>query len=190
MDLERDLLEAISPSIGGENNIEQPPTERMGISENPIEITGKHIPIRQRQILTDLSKKCFNTAQKSNGIWIQDVILCGTPQRARQLLQELQGYLKGYGRSICLLTSHDCHIHIQHDCPFAGGSCRCFWRKKVKKTQGIDFRRRLRRSGGQRRLRGLTLPDWQRILLYFTTEGRRSLPPYIDGKVIYKYIVK
>lgn len=155
----------------------------MGINQDPIQTHGEFLSDAQREILRSISTSCFNSAQKSNGVWLQDVILTETPGNANQLVRKLQGYIKSYGRSVCIITSHDSHVHINHDCPYAGGSCRCYFKKEIKKKEAYQFRRRICRPGGPRRIRDLNLSDWQRIALYFTTEGRRSMPPYINGQV-------
>lgn len=179
----RDILEAITPSDRGDDSDSGSSGRGMGINKDPIQTHGEFLSNAQREILRSISNKCFESSQKSNGFWLQDVILCETPGNANQLVRKLQGYLKSYGRAVCIITAHDSHVHINHDCAYAGGSCRCYWRKEIAKKEGYQFRRRLYRPGGPRRIRDLNVSDWQRIALYFSTEGRKSMPPYINGQV-------
>lgn len=161
----------------------------MGLPEDVLQKVGKLLSESQRKLISSFANRCLTAAKDSNGRWIQDVLLCETPRHAEELVREIQGYVGGYGRSVLFITSHDSHVHINHDCPYAGGSCRCFWRKKTAEAKNCEFRRRLLRPGGRRRVRDLQLSDWLRIILYFTTEGRRTATPYIDGQVsIMSYI--
>lgn len=177
------ILDGITPNNRREDRDDRTISGRMGESKDIIQENGKLLSESQRQLLRDISQKSFSAASKSNGIWLQDVILCGTPGRANELVNNINANLRGYGRSVCFITAHDSHVHVNHDCAYAGQSCRCYWRKKISQTQSYEFRRRIRRIGGRRRIRELTISDWQRIFLYFTTEGRRTFPPYINGKV-------
>lgn len=178
-----DLLEAITPSDRGEDRNSREHRTGMGNNQNPIQTYGALLSDSQRDLVSRISTKCFNSAKESNGIWLQDVILCSTPGNARDLVRKLQRYIDSYGRSVMLITSHDSHVHVNHDCAYAGGSCRCYWRKEIQKKEEYQFRRRLLRPGGRRRIRDLNLSDWQRIVLYFSTEGRQSIAPYINGQV-------
>jgi len=182
---ELSILERIPPSPGGDNPGTSSSGGPGGETQDIIETHGKLLSIPHRNILRTVTKACLAAGEKSNGFWLQDVILCGTPGRAREVARNITTHLKGYGRSVCLITTHDSHIHVNHDCAYAGKSCRCFWRKKISQEKGIEFRRRLQRLGGRRRIRDLALPDWQRIFLYFCTEGRQSFPPHINGQVFH-----
>ena len=156
---------------------------RVGMPEDILQTTGKLLSEPQRKLVSTFAKKCHSAAKESNGVWLQDVILCTTPRNAEELVRKIKGYVSSYGRSVLFITSHDSHVHVNHDCAYAGGSCRCFWRKKIQEEKTVDIRRRLLRPGGRRRIRELKLSDWYRIVLYFTTEGRRTESPYIDGEV-------
>lgn len=183
------ILETITPDDRGDAASPSGSGTGMGNNKDIIQTVGKLLSESQRQLLSRLSDVCYESAQKSNGIWLQDVLLCETPILADNLVRKLEGYIKGYGRSILFITRHDSHVHINHDCAYSGGSCRCYWRKEVQKKEDCQFRRRLLRSGGRRRIRNLDISDWQRILLYFTTEGRRTFAPYINGQVSKVYYI-
>lgn len=185
----RKLLETTSQDDRRSNSNTPGTGSGMGLSENVLQTVGKLLSESQRKLISSFAEKCYSAAKDSNGRWIQDVILCETPRHAEDLVCKIKGYVGGYGRSVLFITSHDSHVHVNHDCPYAGGSCRCFWRKKTTETEGIKFRRRLLRPGGRRRVRDLKLSDWLRIILYFTTEGRRTSTPYIDGQVSIVYFV-
>lgn len=155
----------------------------MGDFKDVVQETAHHFPEHRRKLVRDISRAAHIESKDSRGVWLQDVILCGTPGCASQLVREIQKNLAGYGRSVLFITQHDSHVHVNHDCSYAGKSCRCYWKQKIKEKKIYDFRRRLPRLGGQKRISELTLSDWQRIFLYFSTEGRRTVSPYFSGQV-------
>nr|QRQ90261.1 MAG: nonstructural protein [Parvoviridae sp.] len=150
--------------------------------EDIIQACGKLLNDEQRSFIRETATRCHAAARTSNGIWLQDVILAGSDERAQDLSTFIQGRLGSYTRSVFLTSVHDGHVHILHDCAYAGRVCRCKWKKEALQQEGTELRRRPHRLRG-RGVRELTLSDWVRILLYFSTEGRHQKAPYINGKV-------
>lgn len=177
-----EILEDISCEDGG-TTVRGTGDRGIGRVESPVEKSGKHLSNEQRNAITTLAKRSFTAAQISSGTWLQDVILCGTDERAKEVASRIRRRLDSYGRSVFIVSTHDNHIHVLHDCAYAGLSCRCKWRKETQEKEDVDFRGRLRKRR-RRRVSELSLSDWERIYLYFSTEGRRQeTPPYINGKV-------
>jgi len=93
----RDILEAITPSDRGIVSTTGSSGTGMGNVQNPIETYGALLSESQRTMLQDIAIRCLKSAEKSNGKWIQDVILCETPTNANYMVRKLQGYIKGFG---------------------------------------------------------------------------------------------
>lgn len=166
-------------------------TENMGDSTGrserdgttcPIEKHGQLLKHEQREFIRDLAEKSFAQAQKSDGQYIQDVVLTGSDDAAREFATYLQSLFRESGRGFYAVSCHDSHVHVLHDCSYSDGSCRCLWKKKARNQEGVEFRRRLLRLR-RRGIRELTLSDWKLIYLYFTTEGRSLKAPYINRKI-------
>lgn len=182
MSLQPPILEPSSSTHRGINSDTGTIGNRLRTIENIIETYGKLLPNEGRTAIRDLVLQFYDEASKSNGTFLQDVILCGTEVRAAEMARSIASNLDSYTRSMLFIASHDTHLHVIHDCSYAGGSCRCFWRKKATETEGIEFRKRLHRQR-RRGIKELTPSDWVHLLLYFSTEGRNAQNAYFKGKV-------
>lgn len=189
-DIRRDISinrEAISETMsntetmGSSSIIDGIPTGDGGTTD-PIAENGKLLQPEQREFLRDLSQKSFAAAQTSNGQFLQDVVLAGSDRAAEELAEYISGLFRSGGRGYYCVSVHDSHVHVLHDCSYSDGSCRCNWKKKTTDQEGVEFRRRVQRQR-RRGIRKLSLSDWQRIYLYFSTEGRQLKAPYINRKI-------
>lgn len=180
---EPEILDEVPGIDGGDANAGRD-CGGAGIVEGPIQTNGKLLSAAQRNYIGSLANRSFAAAQTSNGIILQDVILCGTNERAIECAAFIKRHTDSYIRSLLLISSHDNHVHVIHDCgSFArNGSCRCKWKKETTGQEGYEFRRRLQRQR-RRGIRELNLSDWERIFLYFLTEGRHQEASYINGKI-------
>lgn len=180
---ESEILDEI-PGIGGRNADEGGDCGGIGIPQGPIQTNGKLLSVQHRNYISSLANRSFAAAQTSNGILLQDVILCGTNERAIECAEFIKRNTDSYIRSVLHISSHDSHVHVVHDCGSfrRNGSCRCKWKKETISQEGYDFRRRLQRQR-RRGIRELSLSDWERIYLYFLTEERRQEASYINGKI-------
>lgn len=178
---ESPILDSIPESDGGTTNGGHD-SGGVGTIKDPVENSGQLLGDEQRLYIREIAQRSYTAAQASNGIWLQDVILAGSDERANELGRIIQGYLGSYTRSVHIVSVHDSHVHVLHECNYHNGQCRCDWKKKTLQQEGIEFRRRLQRQR-RRRARELDIADWQRIYLYFSTEGRRKKASYINGKV-------
>ena len=152
------------------------------IAEDILNTTGKSIKNTERNYLRNYVYRCYDESQKSNGVFLQDVILCRTEDGVKDVVTAITSNMDSYTRSVLFISSHDTHIHIIHDCSYAGGSCRCYWRKKISEKETVEFRKRLVRQR-RRNIRELSVSDWMRLILYLCTEGRRKESAYFNGEV-------
>ena len=166
--------EDMGSSSFGDNDRSEP--------KDPITENGKLLQPEQRQYLRDLADRTYAAAQTSDGQYLQDVILAGSEGAAEELAEYITGLFRTGGRRYYAVAAHDSHVHVLHDCSYSDGSCRCNWKKKTLQQEGVEFRRRLQRQR-RRGIRKLSLSDWQRIYLYFSTEGRKLKAPHINRKV-------
>lgn len=106
------------------------------------------------------------------GRYLTDVVIpprhIGVDQVIAEItsLCELPTTINNYGFRI--VAKHDDHIHIAHACAYSNRSCRCSW--LVNSTSWRRWRRSRLRRGTI--LSSITTGDWNRILRYYTTDGR------------------
>nr|QOD39581.1 NS1 [uncultured densovirus] len=118
------------------------------------------------------AEQTYKVLQRGAGTYLSDVIPCGDSRKALYLCRELQR-LAGlsFTRNLLIISHHNEHVHIVHDCSFATGACRCSFIKKAENLFGL---RRGRRSKRRRPLSNeLEISDLQDIFTYFDEEGRR-----------------
>nr|QOD39459.1 NS1 [uncultured densovirus] len=121
--------------------------------------------------------------RKSEGYYVSDVFNCTSREQANEVCQHLQRNGRSFTRGFLLISSHNEHIHVAHDCSLANGSCRCRFLQKTENSTGI---RRRRRSLRRRPVSAtLTETDVRNILEYFAErkEGRKIENLQVRGYV-------
>lgn len=119
-----------------------------------------------------MPNQLYQELQKSTGCYVSDVIPdvgMDNVERVCKFIQE-QSQLS-YTRALLIISGHNDHIHVVHDCSFSNQTCRCDFLKKTFIKFGL---RRGRRTVRRRPLcNELGISDCKNILTYFSTKGRQ-----------------
>ncbi|KAL3267303.1 hypothetical protein HHI36_011434 [Cryptolaemus montrouzieri] len=104
---------------------------------------------------------------ENDRFYFVDVFACNDRGRAREVSSELVRRAELYPGEFILVSLHDDHVHVVHDCPYSNRSCRCAFKKFQEAEE--DVRRLLRRP---RRVQTLQNRDWKNSVKYYSTQGR------------------
>lgn len=113
------------------------------------------------------------------GAWryLSDVIL----YRNGGELQELVRVLRNYGRTrrngMFGFSVEDDHIHVIHDCAYAGGHCRDVWRKQIEPFGELRPTRTENKP-----IWKFTRTDWYDVFEYFFLKKRGTREIWVGGK--------
>nr|QOD39521.1 NS1 [uncultured densovirus] len=121
--------------------------------------------------------------RRSKGYYVSDVFDCASREQADEVCNHLQRNGRSFTRGFLLISSHNEHVHVAHDCSLANGSCRCGFIQKTENSTGI---RRRRRSIRRRPVSAsLSETDVRNILEYFAEreKGRKIENLQIGGRV-------
>lgn len=111
--------------------------------------------------------------------YLSDVLACGDYGEACRIARRVISYGRNYPGNLCLVSVHDDHVHVVHDCPYAGSSCRCQILKEA------EIKAVLRGSLRKRPEISTIKPDsWHRIVQYFSQEGRWLQYAKVGGTVV------
>lgn len=152
-----------------------------GRHDNTDKETLKLLSDSERTFLEHVIGRCHTSSQTSNGTYISDVIQCGSEKHAFEYSKTLREFSRTFARTFFIVSVHDKHIHVIHDCAFSDGTCRCHWKKQTQTNNSVVLRRPLQGRKRHCPLRGLTLADWENIFLYFATNGREIVSASISG---------
>jgi len=111
--------------------------------------------------------------RKSTGHYVSDVFDCESRAQADEVCKHLQRNGRSFPRGFLLISSHNEHVHVAHDCSFSNGTCRCKFIQKTENSTGIGRRKRsIRRRPISCQL---SETDVRNILEYFSerSEGRQ-----------------
>ncbi len=131
------------------------------------------------QLFVSRAHKMLRT---SVGYYLSDVLPARSNEDAERIAAQLAEFGGvSYKRGLLLISVHNEHVHIVHDCSFSNKTCRCDFLKKTENMFGI---RRRGRSLRRRPLSNqLTIADLQNIFVYFTESPRRTTYCRIGGRV-------
>lgn len=111
--------------------------------------------------------------------YLSDVLACGDYGEACRIARRVISFARNYPGNLCLVSVHDDHVHVVHDCPYAGSSCRCQILKEA------EIKSVLRGSLRKRPPISTIEPDsWQRIVFYFVSNGRWLQFAKVGGHVV------
>lgn len=117
-------------------------------------------------------RKSFELLQDSTGTYVSDVIPVRSMSEAINITKTIYTISRlSYRRGLLIVSLHDQHLHVVHDCAFSNKTCRCDFIKKTEVRHGVR-----RRGRSQRRrpfCNQLQISDLQNIFTYFDTAGRR-----------------
>nr|QUS52533.1 NS1 [Mute swan feces associated ambidensovirus 2] len=137
----------------------------------------------EREVFTSLVARLSRVSKETLGTYISDVIQTDSEEAAHNFSENMREYVRRFNRGFIIVSKHDSHVHVIHDCSYSDGSCRCLWRKKAQSDPTVDIRRPLSRRKRRVPLGGLTFTDWENILLYFSTQGRQIVSANILGQM-------
>lgn len=106
---------------------------------------------------------------KDSGYYISDVYACNSEERANALARRLEERAGTFRRGFIGIAIHNDHVHTIHSCSYANKSCRCLFKNFPEAKE--DLRRHIRKP---RAVETFKRRDWQNIIKYFSTKGRRT----------------
>lgn len=127
------------------------------ISENDIEL---------------YSNTAYNLSRNSSGTYVSDVIGCGSFFECVKLCESLYDESSiSYKRGLLIISIHNNHVHIVHDCAYSNKSCRCSFIQKAEIQLGLRRRGRVLRR--RPFCNQLEISDFKNVHAYFGEETRR-----------------
>lgn len=111
--------------------------------------------------------------------YLSDVLACDNSGEANRIARQVIRTARDYPGNLCLVSTHDDHVHIVHDCPFSDGSCRC----KIFKEEAVKIKRR----GAIRKRKAISSiesDNWDDIVEYFISNGRWLQFAKVGGSVV------
>lgn len=159
----------------------------IGVSESNNTVVGQGDKSLVERLARDncnlhYAQRVHELFRKSAGTYVSDVLSYGSQEAAERACQtlEIESGLS-YKRGLLLISLHDTHVHVVHDCNFSNKTCRCAWLQKAEILHGQSRRgRSLRR---RRFCNELSVSDIQNIFTYFSENGRRTTYIRIAGRV-------
>lgn len=133
----------------------------------------------QQQLKRDLISRVKRAPFGPFRRYLSDVLACNDPGDANRTARHVIRTARDYPGNLCIISTHDDHVHVVHDCPFSDGSCRC----KILKEETIKAKRR----GAIRKRKAISSiePDnWDSIIEYFISNGRWLQFAKVGGSVV------
>jgi Parvovirus non-structural protein NS1 len=162
---ELETTQSLAPSSSGGNN-----PENEGFDNSWMEA----FEAGAGHILRSIQRISFTSGRR----YFTDVVAGRDLEHARSLCHSLLRRAAQYKGDFIIISLHDDHVHIVHDCPYSNGSCRC------KIYEGTEASQYLRRGSRVRPpIAGLGSGDFYNVLRYFSTGGRRILFCQVGGRV-------
>lgn len=113
------------------------------------------------------------------GAWryLSDVVLYRNGDELRECLRVLRSYGRTRRNGMFGFSVEDDHIHVIHDCAYAGGHCRDVWRKQIEPFGELRPTRTENKPIWE-----LTRTDWYDVFEYFFLKKRGTREIWIGGK--------
>lgn len=124
-----------------------------------------------RKVEGGLIGKIIDFTWTDSGVYIENVIEFRNGGERDAIHDYLREQGVAFKRDLFGFTTDDDHIHVLHDCPFAGGSCKCYWRHHLPAGKLV------RGYGGKQRFINMDGFDWIYAILYyfFAKWGKKNL---------------
>lgn len=142
--------------------------------DSDVEILGP-----TEQLASEILSRIKRAPFKPLRCYLSDVLACTNSGEADRIARRVISFARNYPGNLCLVSVHDDHVHVIHDCPYAGSSCRCQILKEaeIKSVLRGPLRKRTQISTIE--------PDsWERIVLYFLSNGRWLQFAKVGGHVV------
>lgn len=143
------------------------------------EIDGSSEILEYEKLTSELVSRIKGTAFKPFRRYLSDVLACDSSREANRISRLVIKHARNYPGNLCLVSTHDDHVHVVHDCPYSGSTCRC----KILQEEEIKFKRR----GALRKRKTISSiqPDqWINIIKYFVSNGRWLEFVKVGGSVV------
>lgn len=150
---------------------------RSGSSE--IEIDNTDPLLESKRLASRIVSSIKRTAFKPFRRYLSDIVVCDDAGEANHISRRIIGYARDYPGNLCIVSTHDDHVHVVHDCSYAGSSCRC---KMFQETQI-----KLKRRGKIRKRKAIDTIEpnqWYDIIFYFISNGRWLQFAKVGGSVV------
>lgn len=133
----------------------------------------------EKQLCSELISRIKRTTFKPFRRYLSDVIACEHRREANLLSRQIIGIARNYPGNLCVVSTHDDHIHVVHDCPYSGSSCRC----QILQKEEVKSKRR----GAIRKRKAISTIEsdqWINIIEYFISNGRWLQFAKVGGTVV------
>ncbi|CAG2062756.1 unnamed protein product [Timema podura] len=129
---------------------------RIGELES-VSSTDGEILVARQQLKRNLISRIKRAPFKPFRRYLSDVLACEDARETDRISRQVIRIARDYPRNLCLISTHDDHVHVVHDCLYSDGSCRC----KIFKEEAIKVKRRrairkVKRSAQSSRITGMT----------------------------------
>ena len=162
-----------------EEGVEPIDDEVLRISEESDRILDQ----QYRNSLQSLIRRSIEAFRESTAVYYSDVIQCINEESASDLCERIRKFAqRSYRGRLCLISLHDCHVHLVHECSYSNKMCRCLFNKETKIQPDVIFRRPIRR-GRRPGIATLKETDWENIYIYFNSQGRKITWLILQGSV-------
>lgn len=175
--------ENITYREGNRLNCTNPPTtpniqSDTGESTRNIEVITRE----QEQCHKAWAQRCYDLFRSSTGFYISDVLPARSYNECIRICQALQDFGRvSYKRGLLLLSIHNKHVHVVHECSFSNKTCRCSFIQKAEIQFGL--RRRGRTFRRRHLCNQLEISDLENIFAYYETKERETNYLRIGGTV-------
>lgn len=124
-----------------------------------------------REVEGGLVGKVIDFDWTDSGKYIKNVVTFRSDGERDAILEYLREQGVAFKRNLFGFTTDTDHIHVLHDCPLAGGTCKCYWRSHLPAGKLVGG------YGGKQRLADLDGTDWCNAFLYyfFAKRGQKNL---------------
>lgn len=129
----------------------------------------------QRDIVSRIKRTPFGPFRR----YLSDVLACNDSREANRIARQVIRTARDYPGNLCLVSTHDDHVHVVHDCAYSDGSCRC----KILKEETVKAKRR----GAIRKRKAISTissDQWDNIVIYFISNGRWLQFAKVGGSVV------
>lgn len=129
----------------------------------------------QRDIVSRIKRTPFGPFRR----YLSDVLACDDSREANRIARQVIRTARDYPGNLCLISTHDDHVHVVHDCAYSDGSCRC----KILKEETVKAKRRgaIRK---RKAISSIASDQWDNIILYFISNGRWLQFAKVGGSVV------
>lgn len=144
------------------------------------------------------------SGETSTGTYISRVISFTSEAELNKCCETLQRELqnwkkthKNLERAMYIISKHDMHIHVIHDCTYNSSGCRCpWWKKETSSNKHAIILQAVRRGRGREKIQRISIQQWHCIFFYFSTRGhyiqatslRSRMQSTLQGKAYYLLI--